>query len=148
MKHKEGYISVIIRNQHLVAIVWSKDTIIYMLKMHLLSYRETYSLQTLIQLIYDYNIQTMIIEPNFKYKKQLHRLSLRLVEISLVEAKISILQRKQATHQMLAEYIVNEYPQLERYLSIDQYTNAPVLISWRHTVIILCTALGHTVINQ
>jgi len=144
----EGHISVIARNQNLAMIVWYKQEIIQISISSLKKRHNGTAWNILAQLVHDYNTQTIIIESNFKYKEQLNKLSLRFVEISLIEAKNNLLQKEQGTHQEVCEYIVRAYPQLKRFIPIDKITNKLVLVEWRHTIILLCAVIGHTFINQ
>jgi len=145
----EGYISVISRNQSLVVIVWHRKKIIYIVNLSLRTKHKRPSLCKLNQLVHDYNVTMIIIEPCYRYRKYLGQsTSLQLVEISLIEAKMSLLKKKQVTHQDICEHIIQIYPELKRFIPMDEITGKLCLLEWRHKIVLLSVVLGHSFINQ
>lgn len=91
----------------------------------------------------DYAVQRTVVErSSTSIISACRRAGLRPVAVTLDEAKHELLGDANASHNALYDRMVEQHPQLERFVDIMPGTSRVLATAWRRQAVLLSAALG------
>ncbi len=140
----EGHCSlaVVVRNQVAAAVLVSGDQILYVARFGLRPSDHSRAAKRVRQLQLDYAAERLVLEASSTLTKPLTACGLQPAVLTLAEAKLELLGHGDARHGVLYDQLVEDHPELVRFVRLLPGLHRVSHTDWRRTVVLLAAALG------